>query len=106
MCSSFGVFLLIASGYSVSIGRSSAKAAHGACTGGNTFAIESELGERREPTWIPTPVWSQPKEPRHDPLLTRVETSQRRLRPRLTPAGVSLGCIGGVLARARAALNR
>src|SRR5213596_3073819 len=39
-----------------------------------------ELGERRELTWIPTPVWSQRNGSLHDALLTRLETSQRRLR--------------------------
>src|SRR2546430_17575807 len=43
------------------------------------------LGERREPSWIPTPVWSQREGSLHDALLPRLETSNRGRRPSLTP---------------------
>src|SRR5213592_3283585 len=90
MCSSFCVFLLLRPVTLCQRRCSGAEVAHGPCTGGNTFAIESELGEWREPTR----VWSQQKGSLHDALLSRLKTSQRRL-PRHRGCKIGTRALGG-----------
>src|SRR5213592_3454851 len=56
MCSSFCVFLLLRPVTLCQQRCSGAEVAHGPCRGGNTFAVESELGERREATYTDSGV--------------------------------------------------
>src|SRR5712692_2833303 len=89
VCSSLCVFLRLCPLTQCQQDCSGAQAGHGLRTGGNAFAIQGGLGERREPTLTPAPVRIQREPWLHDGPLPWLETSRRPLRPRLTPPGVA-----------------
>src|SRR3989442_5077248 len=80
MCSSFCVFLLLRPVTLCQQSCSGTEVVHGPCRRGNTFAVESELGERRGATWRTTPVRSQRARSLHHATLSRQESSPPRPR--------------------------